>query len=86
MTDEYVPLVCGYLTCIGDERDGCTFHVIVEGDSGATALMRGDIVRSPWLRALCSCGWVADDVHRYTIEENAHHFWLTTHVGRKGIG
>lgn len=85
---EALPLVCGYLTCIGDERDGHTFFVTVEGAAPGVALIRGDEVRQPWLRATCSCGWKATDDERFTIVENAHHLWLQ-HVeygARSGVG
>lgn len=35
---------------------------------------------SPFVRAVCSCGWRAGDDDRFTIEENAVHHWRTTHI------
>lgn len=81
--EHHLPVVCGYLTLIGDERDGHMFFVSVEEPSGGIALIRGDEVVSPWLRATCSCGWRAENADRFTIEENAHHLWLTRHSARE---
>lgn len=59
----------------GDERNGHTFHVHVEEGCGEHALIRGESVEMPWLRAACSCGW-RDRHNRFTVEENAHAKWL----------
>lgn len=64
------------LTTPCDERDGHTFHLRVEESSGSTAFVGGADVLMPWLRAACSCGWIANDNRRFTIEENAHWLWL----------
>lgn len=64
------------LGLVGDERNGVTFYVVVEGRSGSTALMGGDDVEMPWLRAVCSCQWKVRKHQRVTLEENAHALWL----------
>ena len=65
------------LTTPCDEREGHAYHLRVEESSGSTAWVGGTDVLMPWLRAACSCGWVAPDEQRFTLEENAHHAWLS---------
>lgn len=64
----------------GTELDGHVLHLHVEEGSGSYGTIRGEDVEMPWLRAACSCGWRAGEDERFTIEENAHHLWVTTHV------
>jgi hypothetical protein len=69
------------LYLVGQEMRGHVFHVHVEEPvEGTLALHAGRDVRMPWLRAACSCGWVAVDDERCTIEENALWHWETKHV------
>lgn len=59
----------------GEVRDGHTFFLSVEERSGGQALMDGEDVDMPWLRASCSCGWRDHGYNRVTIEENAWWRW-----------
>lgn len=82
MADQFA--VCALLYLVGDKREGHTFHVSVEESSDCMALIRGEDVLMPWLRAACSCGWRAEDFSRFTIEENAHWVWLK-HVNKNRV-
>ena len=60
----------------GARRGTYVFMVRVEERSGSMALMDGETVEMPWLRACCTCGWKARRKERMTVEENAHWQWL----------
>lgn len=78
-----IPVVTDHFTLVGVEtKGGHTFHLHVEEPiPGHTAMRHGEITRTNWLRAACSCGWRAASGERCSIEENAHHVWWE-HVTR----
>lgn len=67
------------LTTPVDSRDLHDYWLRIEGRSGMLALVGGEDVESPWLRAQCSCGW--SSAHKFTIEDNAHSEWITHATG-----
>lgn len=64
------------LTIVGAEEGEHVFFVHVEEKSDTVALVGGEDVVMPYLRAGCVCGWEAEDGDRFTLEENAHWLWL----------